>query len=181
MRRLSHLLLLSAFCAASLSVAAAPSEPRRFENARLEVRLMPRTPEQIAAFYIGRKFPEDMVAELRARCFITVGIRNKSDDIVWLDLAQWRFADPAGALERYDRDYWKRRWEAMGAPLPAQSTFRWTLLPEELDFRPGEAEGGNIILPRRPGPYVVEALFPTGAERTGEPIRVRFEPLTCAE
>lgn len=142
---------------------------------------MPRTPEQIAAFYIGRKFPAEMVADLRSRCFITVLIRNKGDDILWLDLSQWRFRSPAGAVGRFDRGYWHAHWEALDAPLPARATFRWTLLPEALDFRPGEAEGGNLVLPRTADPYTVEARFDTGAGRDGAPLRLRFEEVFCAE
>jgi len=171
---------LAVVWAVSVASAAEP-QVREFENERLKVRLVPRTPEQIAAFYIGRKFPAEMVDELRARCFFTVLIQNKSDGIIWLDLDRWRFLGAGGEVQRFGRAYWRERWEALDMPLPARSTFRWTLLPESLDFRPGEAEGGNIVLPRTPDPFTIEAPFATGAERTGEPILVRFERLHCAE
>jgi len=69
----------------------------------------------------------------------------------------------------------------MNAPMASQSTFRWTLLPERLDFRPDEAEGGNLVLPREKGPFTLEAYFLAGADKAGEAIRVRLENLYCAE
>lgn len=46
-----------------------------------------------------------------------------------------------------------------------QPTFRWTLLPENLDFQPDEREGGNIMLPRTRDPL----------------LRLKFDNLYCAE
>lgn len=161
--------------------AAEPAQPLEFDHPKLHVRLIPRTPDQIAAFYIGRGFPTEMIDVLRKQCFITVGIGNRSHEIIWLDLDNWHFRHEDRPLRRYDRAYWKERWTRMNAPLPAQSTFRWTLLPERLDFRPDEREGGNIILERTDESFSLEGEFATGADRRGEPIRMRFDNLRCAE
>lgn len=161
--------------------AAEPGAALRFEHPRLNVRLIPRTPQQIAAFYIGRRFPRDMIDLLRRQCFITVVIRNKSREVIWLELDNWRFYGEAGEVERLDRSYWNERWQQMGVPMAARSTFRWTLLPEVLDFRPAEAEGGNIILPRSDQGLTLEARFDVGANREGAPIRMRIDDLRCAE
>lgn len=168
-------------CLALLTARAADDEQRwTFDNGALRVQASPRTPEQIAAFYIGRKFPPDMVDTLRRHCFITFGIRNRSDHVIWLDQSRWRFEAGGETLHPLNRSYWKSKWREMDAPLPAQSTFRWTLLPERLDFRPGEAEGGNVVLPRVAGPIRLRALFePEGAD--AKPIEVQFEDLRCAE
>ncbi len=152
----------------------------RFAHPKLEVRLAPRTPQQIAAFYIGRGFPQDMVDLVRQRCFITVIIRNKSQEVIWLELDNWRFYSDEGEVKRLDRRHWNDRWQQMDAPMSARSTFRWTLLPEVLDFRPAEAEGGNIILPRTSREITLEAQFDVGANREGEAIRMRIDNLRCA-
>jgi hypothetical protein len=69
----------------------------------------------------------------------------------------------------------------MTAPLPSQSTFRWTLLPEVLDFRPDEAEGGNVTLERTGKAFALEARFAIGTDRKGGDIEVRIDGLRCAE
>lgn len=161
-------------------LSAMTDEPA-YESAELEVNLTPRTPQQIAAFYEGRGFSEPMIAILREQCFITVFIHNKSDDIIWLDLADWEFADSDGPLRRRDRADWKARWQKRDIPLAHQSTFRWTLLPEKLDFLPGEREGGNITLPRHNQPFTLHARFDTGEARDGDPIEITLEELQCAD
>ena len=172
--------LAMGLCLALVAHAAQAADPQRFVSPELEVRLSPRTPQQIAAFYEGRGFGEAMIDVLRAQCFITVSVHNRSGDILWLDLAQWRFSDADGPIERPHRDRWQERWQAMGVPLAHQSTFRWTLLPERLDFQPDERESGNLVLPRRGKPLRIEARFETRADRAGPPIVASFEDVQCA-
>ncbi|MFO8025459.1 hypothetical protein [Thiohalophilus sp.] len=152
-----------------------------YESDQLVVDLTPRTPQQIAAFYEGRGFSDTMIDLLREQCFITVFIENKSRDIIWLNLEHWQFTNADGSLIRRDRRYWKARWQKMDIPLAHQSTFRWTLLPEQLNFLPDEREGGNIILPREAQPFTLSARFDTGEQREGTPIEVKLENLRCAD
>lgn len=159
----------------------AAQDPLVFANDRLKVRLIPRTPDQMAAFYEARGFPEDMIALIREQCFITVGIRNKSKDVLWLEVDNWRFQSANGPIERYGRAYWKKLWRELQAPMPSQATFRWTLLPEVLDFRPDEAEGGNIILNRVSTPFSVRASFAVGKDKHGGRVNVQFDNVRCAE
>lgn len=147
----------------------------------VKLKLIPRSPEQMSAFYEARGFPPPMIERLAQQCFITVGIHNTGKDIIWLDLANWRFTAGGKELYRPHRDEWKKQWQAMGVPLAKQSTFRWTLLPEKLDYQPDEAEGGNIILPRVKGPITLYAEFASGADKRGPLIRVIHKNLRCAE
>lgn len=177
----------AAVITAGLLLAAQPAAGQESErghtaeNAALKVRLSPRTPEQIAAFYEGRGFPGRMVELLRDMCFITTIVSNKSEQVIWHDLDAWRFSTSEGAVPRVTRPDWKARWADMDAPMPNQSTFRWTLMPDRLDFRPGESEGGNIVLPHTDSAIRIEARFYTNADRSGEPIILHFEDVYCAK
>lgn len=151
------------------------------DDSRLNVTLVPRAPQQMAAFYEGRGFPDAMIDLTRRYCFITVVLQNKTEDILWHELERWRFVTADGTtIIRRTRDWWQTQWERMQAPLPSRSTFRWTLLPERLDFRPGEREGGNITLVRTGEPLRLIARFATGKERNGEEIELRLDGLRCA-
>jgi len=172
-----HCLLALLLVMLPLQAAAKPD----YESDKLIVNLSPRTPQQIAAFYEGRGFSDAMIAVLREQCFITVFIKNKSRDIIWLDLAHWQFKNSEGEITRRDRNYWKARWQEMAIPLAHQSTFRWTLLPEQLDFLPDEREGGNIVLPRDDQPISIQARFDTGQDRGGDPIEISLENIRCAD
>ncbi len=150
-------------------------------SAPLKLRIMPRTPEQIGAFYEARGFPSEMVALLKQQCFMTISIHNTSQDVIWLDLKRWRFTADGKPLPRIDRARWQQRWATMNIPLASQSTFRWTLLPESLDFQPDEAEGGNITLQRTSAPITLEADFQSARDRRGPLIKLRYDDLRCAD
>lgn len=188
LKRMRHTRTTLPYIAAALCVLAArpvladsAADPGVFNSPQLRITLTPRSAEQMAGFYEARGFSRDMIEVLHNTCYITVGIENKSTDILWLDLAQWRFTDSEGAITRLDRDYWHALWTKQDIPLAHQSTFRWTLLPEQLDFRPAEREGGNITLPRHKRPMRITAQFAGGADRSGKAIEVHFDNVLCAE
>ncbi len=170
-------LLLFTSSVSPLFAAEAPS----YESSQLAIGFKSRTPEQIAAFYEARGFNKPMIDKLKQQCFITTWIHNKSSHVIWLDLSQWQFSNTTGVIERHHRQYWETVWDEMQIPLAHQATFRWTLLPEALDFQPDEREGGNIILPRDDRPIQIQATFPTLADKTGTPITIKFSPLRCAK
>lgn len=165
--------------AAAVPVAA-QTDPILYEDALVRIEVTPRTPEQVAAFYIGRKFPPAAVAFLRGQCFMTFRIHNLSPRVVWLDQGRWRFVSAERPVQRRGRKWLDERMAALGAPQSSRSTLRWTLLPERLDFRPDEAEGGNVVLARRDEPFDLEATFALGQEGDGGPLVVRFRGLQCA-
>ncbi len=156
-------------------------QPVAVKTAELEMKFMARTPDQMVSFYEARGFPKAMLDVLKQQCFITVGIQNNSDDKIWLDLSTWTFSSAGKPIKREHRDYWKKRWQEMNIPLSKQSTFRWTLIPETLDYLPGEHEGGNIVLPFTKEPISVTATFATGENKQGEKISITIDKLFCAE
>ena len=151
------------------------------QTPELDVELTPRTPNQMGSFYEARGFPKNMLDVLKKQCYVTIGIRNKSDRKIWLELSNWTFSSAGKTLKREHRDYWKKRWQEMNIPLNKQSTFRWTLIPEKLDYLPGEEEGGNILLPFTKDFISVRATFSTGENKQGKKITITTDKLFCAE
>jgi len=155
------------------------SDKPTYENEMIRLRLIPRTTDQMAAFFEARGFPDVMINELSRYCFFTVGIKNKSKKVFWLELEKWQFftgplftgplfkgqpfkGQPFKGqqrIARIPRTQWPAKWAQLQIPRPAQATFRWTLLPERLDFQPDESEGGNIILERSSSPLTLTASF----------------------
>ncbi len=174
-------LLLTGFINPLTSAASPPGKVDRpeYETEHFKLRLFPRTPNQMAAFYTGRGFPAFAIDEVRQVCFITILLKNKGKDIVWFDLKNWRFTTEAGELKRYLRSHWKQRWTELGLEKRFQSTFRWTLMPEQLDFRPYEGEGGNIILPRTDKPITIQASLAIG-ERRSKVYDITIKNVSCA-
>jgi hypothetical protein len=165
--------------AATVSVAA--TQPIVINTEQIEIQLAPRTPDQLMSFYEARGFPSEMIDILSRQCFITVRIHNKSKSIIWHDLADWQFSHNGEPLKREHRNYWLDKWHAMNMPQASISTFRWTLIPETLDYLPDEEEGGNVILPRVTGPIAVKASFATGNDKQGPVLNIEYDKLYCAE
>lgn len=161
-------------------IYAAKEENRyKVQNQFVKFGLFPRTPEQMAAFYEGRGFPKQAIEATRQYCFITVGMRNISKTMLWLDLGRWRIYNKQGVIARTSRDQWKQKWEQLKVPLANQATFNWTLLPETRDLHPDEPAGGNITLQPTSEPFTIEAVFATGNDRKGKPLVIKMENVRC--
>jgi len=146
----------------------------------IEFSVSARAPEQLAAFYSARGVPQAAIAEITKTCFLTVGVHNKSRDVLWLELANWRFEDEAGQpVLRIARETWEKTWERLGVPLASRATFGWTQLPESRDLQPEEPVGGNVAVVAPPGTFKLIAKFRTGADGKGAPIEMRVNNLSC--
>lgn len=165
--------------------AATPEDHRetRFHFARdgIVLRVSPRTPEQVAAFYEGRGFPAEMIARIAEACLLTVSLRHRrANDVVWLELDRWRFFGPDGrGITRLDRDHWNRIWARLDTPQRFRSTFGWTQLPEVRDLHFDEPVGGNIAVVAPAGDFTLEARFRTGVAGSGPELVARIERLAC--
>ncbi len=159
--------------------AADEKPPSGFENAQLRLQLFPWSTEQMAAFFEARGFPKAMIEELSAYCFFTASVKNKRNDVLQLDLSNWVFTSQGQRLQRIPRSQWPPLWKEMGIPLASQSTFRWMLLPERLDFYAHEKEGGNVVLKKTTAVFSLRARFGLG-ENT-EPVIVTVDNLQCAD
>lgn len=146
----------------------------------LQLKLSPRTPDQVAAFYEARGFPAPALVHIRAACFITVGLRNNTDKVVWLELARWRVTSANGSVQRLAREDWERAWTQADVEPAQRATFGWTLLPEARDLQPDEPVGGNLTLVRTSEPLTFEAVFKTGPNKRGGEIQLRYENVQCA-
>lgn len=176
-----RLLLLACCLMATVSPALEkPYQGPFVENADILFVLMPRTPEQMAAFYEARGFPPAAIAKIKATCFVTVHIENRSQQVIWMEPDTWKFSSGDQPLQRLDSSFWDTQWDAIGLPQANRSTFRWTRLPAVRDLQPEESVGGNIVFPGTTGSFDLEANLQTGQERRGKQLRIRFENVNCA-
>ena len=75
-------------------------QPVIVKTPELEIEFTPRTANQMGSFYEARGFPKVMLDTLKQQCFITVGITNKSDKKIWLDLSDWEFSSKGKPIKR---------------------------------------------------------------------------------
>ncbi|MGW8247036.1 MAG: hypothetical protein ACWGOV_02905 [Acidiferrobacterales bacterium] len=139
-----------------------------------------RTPVQMAAFYEARGFPVKATALLAKYCFVTVILRNRSNQVVWLEPARWSIqANDGRVVTPRSLEEWNKEWEAVGLPAAQRAAFQWTQLPKSRDLQPHEPVGGNIAFRRFTGEFSLKMDFATGPERGGTPIRAEFTGLNC--
>jgi hypothetical protein len=175
------LALLTLLFAAAIP-AREPTPPTggpRYEDAQVSIRIVLRTPDQLAAFYIGRQFNQASIDRILQTCFVTPVIHNKSVDVLWLELDAWEFRRGAQRIPRIKRDYWPDRWTETGLSQAHQSTFGWTLMPEVRDLRIDEGVGGSVVIPWQEQPFTLVMNFPTGMDKQGPVKSVVFEDLEC--
>jgi hypothetical protein len=174
------LVLFMGCLAATVGLALEKPYPGPFvENADFLFVLMPRTPEQMAAFYEARGFPAAAIERIKATCFITVHIENHGKRVIWMEPDTWKFSSKGRSLQRLGSNYWETQWDAVGLQQANRSTFGWTQLPAVRDLQPNEPVGGNIVLPGTTGNFDLEAHFQTGQDRRGKLLEVRFENVAC--
>ena len=139
-----------------------------------------RTPIQMSAFYEARGFPPEATSLLSKFCFVTVIIRNRSDQVVWLEPSRW-------TIETHDNQIfspltpedWSEQWDTVGLAAAQRATFQWTQLPKSRDLQPHEPVGGNLTLRRFRGKFKLKMVFATGEKREGKPVRAEIPGLTC--
>jgi len=172
----------SLFLSASLAQQAPRPTPsgRWYEDTAVFVRLVQRSPAQLTAFYLGREFNQAAIEQMLATCFITPIIHNKTFEVLWLELDQWRFSRGDTQIPRIKRDYWPEQWQQSGLPQAQRSTFWWTLMPEVRDLRLDESVGGSLVIPWQSQPFTLTMHFQTGADKQGPRKTIVFKDIQCA-
>ena len=150
-----------------------------FENEQILMVLVPRAPEQMAAFYEARGFPQNAIDLITDTCFVTIHIDNKSQQVTWLETGNWRLTSNDQALSIMGTDYWEQQWDEIDLPQAYRSTFFWTQLPAVVDLQADEPVGGNIVVPGTVKHFDIEANFMTDQDKQGKKIQINFEHVEC--
>ncbi len=162
--------------------ATAKDNRSRFDDKDITVIIGSRTPDQLAAFYTGRDFNQASIDAIIKTCFVFGMVKNKTYDVLWLILDDWKFFAADGSpIKRIKRDDWAKIWQRTGLSQAHQSTFGWTQLPESRDLRQHENVGGNVVVEWQDKPFKLIASFRTGADKSGGPRTITVENLTCKE
>jgi len=173
--------LLILLCISSWTSLAADKKLLKYQDPQMHMQIFVRTPEQLNAFYLGRHFSQTAIDRILATCFITPIIKNKTYDLLWLELDNWQFSTEDGPVQRIKRDYWKKQWQEVGLQPAHQATFGWTLMPESRDLRVDEGVGGSVVIPMQTKPFTLTAHFKTGKDKTGKPKTIVFKEVSCIQ
>lgn len=154
-------------------------KPIKISNPTLDFRVYTRSQEDMAAFYEGRGFSAKLIHSLKDACFFTVIVKNKSNNILWLEPASWPVTlVPGKKAQQLGQQFWRQRWQKLAIAKSSQSTFRWTLLPDSRDLRPDENVGGNYILQATTSKIKLTPVFRIGAKGKTS-LRLATQTLQC--
>lgn len=152
-----------------------------YEDKDVFLRFVEFTPAQIGSFYEGREFSKAAIEKLTAVCYVTVIVKNKTDDILWLELDAWEFSQGEKIFPRLSRDYWQQQWDTIDLNKAHRATFGWTLMPQLRNLYPDEGVGGRIPIPVQLKPFSVTLNFPTGNNKQGKLKSFTINNLVCKQ
>jgi hypothetical protein len=129
-------------------------------------------PDYIRAIYSARGLPSKVVELMAGYCIFGTIIKNESGEPLAYRVADWRYITADGQAHPIKtKTQWLEDWQDMGV------AFRWSLLPDDQQFAPGDWSQGFTTLPLAPN-----TVFKLKYQWTqqGEIHEGIFEDLRCA-
>jgi hypothetical protein len=114
------------------------------EESGLGLQLIQMLPDYVAAVYSSRGLPPAVLESIADYCVFGTIVTNTSDTRVAYRVADWRYLTPDGRQHHIKtKSEWLAEWQRMGV------TYRWSILPDEQTFEPGDWSQGftTIALP----------------------------------
>lgn len=129
-------------------------------------------PDYVRAVYGGRGLSPQVVEHMAGFCMFGTIIKNESGQPLAYRVADWRYITADGESHPIKtKTQWLKDWQDMGV------AFRWSLLPDDQQFAPGDWSQGFTTLPLAPGTVFKLKYQWTQQGKTHEGI---FEDLRCA-
>ncbi|NOZ37570.1 MAG: hypothetical protein GXP11_05790 [Gammaproteobacteria bacterium] len=129
-------------------------------------------PDYVRAVYSARGLPNKVVELMASYCIFGTIIKNESDQALSYRVADWRYVTQDGQSHPVKtKTQWLKEWRSMGV------TFRFSLLPDEQTFAPGDWSQGFTTLALPPDTQVALHYFWTLQGKKHEGV---FKNLRCA-
>jgi len=108
------------------------------------MQLLQVLPDYVRATYSARGLPPDIVEAVAAYCVFGTIVTNDSQQQLSYRIADWRYVTPDGKAHALKtKTQWVSEWEDQGV------AFRWSILPDDQTFEPGDWSQGftTVLLP----------------------------------
>jgi hypothetical protein len=106
-------------------------------------------PDYVRAVYSARGLPEKVVELMAGQCIFGTIVKNESDQPLSYRVADWRYITQDGQSHPIKtKTEWLKHWQEMGV------NFRYSLLPDDQRFAPGDWSQGFTTLPLPPDTLV---------------------------
>lgn len=129
-------------------------------------------PDYVRAIYSARGLSKDVVERMAGYCIFGTIIKNESDTPLAYRVADWRYVTSDGQAHPIKtKTQWLEEWQKLGV------AFRWSLLPDDQQFAPGDWSQGFTTLPLPPDTIVTLQYSWTVDGKTHQ---ATIEELRCA-
>lgn len=116
------------------------------QHPAFSLQLIQLLPDFVAAVYSSRGLPAQLIEGVNKYCVFGTIVKNESDQQVSYRVADWRYVTPDGRSHPVKtKTQWLEEWAAMGVP------YRWSILPDEQSFAPGDWSQGFTTIALSPG------------------------------
>ena len=136
------------------------------------LQLIQLLPDYVRAIYGARGLPKDIVELMAGYCVFGTIIKNESGTDLAYRVADWRYVTSDGQSHPVKtKTQWLEEWKKLGV------AFRWSLLPDDQRFSPGDWSQGFTTLPLAP-----DTIFNLHYSWTmeGQTHEATIEELRCA-
>jgi len=136
------------------------------------LQLIQLLPDYVTAVYSARGLPPSLVKTMASYCVFGTIIKNESDQQLAYRVADWRYTTGDGKAHPIKtKTEWVQEWKDQGV------SFRWSILPDDQTFEPGDWSQGFTTIPLPPGSSInlIYTWRHQGENHTGT-----LEGLRCA-
>ena len=110
------------------------------------VKLVQVLPDYVRAVYASRGLPQTIIDSVSSYCVFGTILKNTADDTLSYNVADWRYITGDGKSHTArTKTEWVNEWQDMGV------AFRWSLLPEQQTYAPGDWGQGFTTIALPPG------------------------------
>lgn len=103
-------------------------------------------PDYVRAVYASRGLPQSIIDKVSSYCVFGTILKNHSDSALSYNVADWRYVTTDGKTHKARvKTEWVNEWQDMGV------AFRWSLLPEQQNYAPGDWGQGFTTVALAPG------------------------------
>ena len=136
------------------------------------MQLLQVLPDYVRATYSARGLPPDVVETVAAYCVFGTIVTNDSQQQLSYRVADWHYVTKDGKSHPLKtKTQWVNEWKDQGI------AFRWSILPDDQTFEPGDWSQGFTTLPLPPG-SVLDLVYSWRYQ--GETHEGKIEGLRCA-
>jgi hypothetical protein len=144
-------LLLWTSCAAFASDVQRYQDPAtglitwKVQEPGLSLQFIQLMPDYVTAVYSARGLPASLVKTMASHCVFGTIIKNESGEQLSYRVADWRYVTEDGEDHPIKtKSEWLKEWKEQGV------SFRWSILPDDQTFEPGDWSQGFTTIPLPP-------------------------------